>query len=894
MEKKPTYAQLEKKIERLEEIIRQNKDGYRHFKEPGSFSPTNAALPFDSHTPYEPPYGRLTELNTCRLILESVGWESLQAIAEDAVDLLDTSLAIYEANGDYAFGLFSSHWCRIMDSASRELCQTVDNRQALASGRWLCHECCWKESAEPAIQTGQATDIPCVGGIGLYAEPIFANGKPIGVISIGYGNPPQDEAILGNLAERFQVSREALRRAADSYPPRPGFIEELAKKRLAISAKLIGQIVERVQVEQSLRESEELLEATGRIARVGGWELDVDTLEVRWTRETYRIHEVPPDYQPPLHQALEFFHPQDRPKLSEAIDRAMTGGEPYDMELRFFTARGNRLWTRTICEPILVDGRPVKLKGVFQDITEHKQAEQELGDIFDMSLDLICIADIHTFAFLKVNPACIDVLGYSPQELQGTSFLDLVHPDDVESTLRVVEQELRQGARVVNFENRYRCKDGSYCWLSWVSRPRPEQGVTYAVAREVTKSKAAERALVQARDKAEAANKAKSEFLANMSHEIRTPLNGILGMLQLLQTTLLQPEQEEFVQSALASGRRLTRLLTDILDLSRIEADKMDLRQERFKLKEVMQSVQDIFRQAARQSNNTLQLHLHEAVPEVLIGDSTRLTQILFNLVGNALKYTQEGEVRVETFCLPGTEATACRLLFLVSDTGPGIPDDQMGRIFETFTQAEELHSSYSRKHEGAGLGLPLVKRLLDLLGGNAAVDSRIDQGTTIYVSLPFFLPGHSAAVRGLKDLPFLGAAGRRILLVDDDPMTQVSLKRFLETAGYSLEVVSDGEQALELLSRESFDCLLMDIQMPRLNDMETTKAIRSSAQFVSQAGMVIIALTAIAMDEDKERFLEAGMDDYLTKPVNRAELLQLLKRHLDRSTDPSAEPVNS
>jgi PAS domain S-box-containing protein len=890
MANKPTYAELEQKIKHLETALQEHEEQKERWEGPAGVASWSGHHAAADQPLYEPPYGRLTDLNTCRLILDSVGSQSLQAIAEDAIDLLDTSLAIYEANGDHAFGLFSSHWCRIMDSASRELCRTEDNRQALASGRWLCHECCWNESARPAIQTGQPTDIRCVGGIRLYAEPILAHGQPIGAINIGYGPPPRDESTLSSLAERFQVSREALERAAESYPPRPRFVEEQAKKRLAISAKLIGQIVERAQVEQSLRESEELLEATGRIAKVGGWELDVASRVVRWTRETYRIHEMEPDSSPSLQQAIAFFHPQDQPKLSEALDRAMSRGEPYDMELRFITAKGNRLWTRTICEPVLVDGRPAKLKGVFQDITDRKQAEQELGDIFDMSLDLICIADIHTFAFLKVNPACADVLGYSQQELQGSSFLDLVHPDDVEATVRVVEEELRKGGKVVNFENRYRCKNGSFCWLSWVSQPRLEQGLTYALAREVTQSKAAERALVEAKEKAEAANQAKSEFLANMSHEIRTPLNGIMGMLQLLQSTQLQSKQKDFVECALTSGRRLTRLLTDILDLSRIEADKMDLRPELFLLKEVVQSVRDIFEHTAGRSGNRLEVHLGEPVPEVLIGDSTRLTQVLFNLVGNALKYTQNGKVQLEVSCLPGSPSEACRVLFVVSDTGPGIPDDQMDRIFDTFTQAEETHSPYSRQHEGAGLGLPLVKRLLNLMGGNAAVESCPGEGTTVYVSLPFALPEERQEPRQ-GGRTSSESASQRVLLVDDDPLTQISIKRLLEEAGYHIEAVSDGQEALDLLKEKAFDCLLMDIQMPNLDGLEATRRIRSSAEYAAKAGIVIIALTAFALDGDREKFRQAGMDDYLAKPIKKGDLLEVLQRNLENRSDPPAVP---
>jgi CheY-like chemotaxis protein/anti-sigma regulatory factor (Ser/Thr protein kinase) len=283
-------------------------------------------------------------------------------------------------------------------------------------------------------------------------------------------------------------------------------------------------------------------------------------------------------------------------------------------------------------------------------------------------------------------------------------------------------------------------------------------------------------------------------------------------------------------------------------------------------------------------------VHLDELVPEVLIGDSTRLTQILFNLVGNALKYTHNGEVRLEVSSLPGSRAAACRVLFRVSDTGPGIPDDQMDRIFDTFTQAEETHSPYSRQYEGAGLGLPLVKRLLDLMEGNAAVDSRLGEGTAVYVSLPFALPEKRQEPRQEGRSSSIGAC-YRVLLVDDDPLTQISIKRLLEEAGYHIEAVSNGQEALDLLKDKGFDCLLMDIQMPQLDGLEATRSIRSSAEYAGKAGMVIIALTAFAMDDDRQRFLDAGMDDYLAKPIKKEDLLEALQRNLENRSDPPAVP---
>lgn len=385
----------------------------------------------------------------------------------------------------------------------------------------------------------------------------------------------------------------------------------------------------------------------------------------------------------------------------------------------------------------------------------------------------------------------------------------------------------------------------------------------------------------EARISAEAAIKAKSAFLANMSHEIRTPLNGILGMLQLLQTTALDEEQNEYILTAIRSSKRLTNLLSDILDLSRIEAGKMSAREERFETRGLKQAVLDLFSLAATDKSLTLEFDFDERLPHVLIGDDASVRQILFNLVGNAIKFSQGGSVRVEVSSLPSSTQDACRVLFTVSDTGIGIDDELLGRIFEPFVQGE---NSYVRRYQGAGLGLSIVARLVKMLGGEVAIDSEVGTGTTIYLTIPFKMPPLHATEPAPKPSALASGLGLRILFAEDDSVTRLSIKRLLEKAGYRVSVAVDGADALRILEQEQFDLILMDIQMPVMDGVETTREIRFKDRFAFVCDIPIIAVTAYAMSGDRDKFIGAGMNDYISKPVDIEALKSVIANVMSRA----------
>jgi PAS domain S-box-containing protein len=382
--------------------------------------------------------------------------------------------------------------------------------------------------------------------------------------------------------------------------------------------------------------------------------------------------------------------------------------------------------------------------------------------------------------------------------------------------------------------------------------------------------------LETARRKSEAANLAKNEFLANMSHEIRTPLNGVLGMLQLLKQDVTPGERAQFTNMALGAGTRLLSLLNDILDFSKIEVGHLRLVSRPFTFRSLFAEVESVFSLTAQKKGLALSFRIDPSVPDTLSGDKARIRQVLFNLVGNSLKFTHTGSVQVDVWANPARQfEDKTWAYFAISDTGIGIPDDKQAHVFERFTQTD---ASPLRQYEGAGLGLAIVKRLLALMGGGVCMDSKIGQGTTIYLRL--LLENTAQNEQGTRLAPHAPTMRPlRILLADDEPIGQLSMRMLLGHLGHTVRTATSGLEVLETLLNGEFDCVLMDVQMPEMGGVEATRIIRSAPEFRDKAAIPIIALTAYAMSGDREKFLEAGMDEHVGKPVQLDELTRLLER---------------
>lgn len=517
--------------------------------------------------------------------------------------------------------------------------------------------------------------------------------------------------------------------------------------------------------------------------------------------------------------------------------------------------------------------------------------EAVLDRFFTLSIDMLCIAGYDGY-FKRLNPAWEHVLGYSVDELTSSPFLEFVHPDDRAATTAEM-QGLVTGHSTISFENRYRAKDGTYRWMLWNATPFPEKQLIYAAARDITERKHSEGKIQRLKEEADAANRAKSEFLARMSHEIRTPLNVVIGTGDLLERTALNIEQRQYVRVFQKAANNLLALINDILDLSRVESGRLTLEESDFELAELLDSVVEVMSVRAKQKCINLRCQITPQTPPRLRGDPERLCQVLLNLIGNAIKFTENGQVlmRVE----PDPKSSAARALqFSVADTGLGIRAEKLDAIFEVFTQAD---ASITRAYGGTGLGLAISKRLVELMNGRIWAESRPGEGATFYFTAKFgiataapLMPPEGQVTPLATALDSLGAL--RILVVDDSEENRFLISEYLKDSGCRLEFAENGQMAVEKTCSNAYDLILMDVRMPVMDGYEATRRIRGWEEEQGRALTPIIALTASALESELQKAIDAGCTASLRKPIRLLTLLEAVRKHAVRAGSGAAKIV--
>jgi len=633
-----------------------------------------------------------------------------------------------------------------------------------------------------------------------------------------------------------------------------------------------------------------------QVAGVGFWRWDLENDKVVWSAEMFRIWGVEGSDTPDLAAGLNKVHPDDKEIADENIERAMRETDPiHSSPVRLLLTDGSiRHLAGRISSERDAEGKVIALRGALVDISHLKLADEAMRTsesryrlLADHSSDIILRVDLED-RILYVSPSC-RTLGYEPEELVGRLRWELTHPDDMPN-LTKVRQNLVQGVASARADREYRfmAKDGGWVWMEGSPAIiRNDDGMPIELVsqlRDISERKAFETELVKARDEAEAAAHAKSEFLANMSHEIRTPLTSIMGFSSLLQeTTDLPPAADRYVQRISTAGQSLLSVVNDILDFSKLEAGQVDLDPHSFDPAAYVEDTIELLTTQAENKGLTLGLIIDDSVPSRIDADSSRVRQVLLNLVGNAIKFTAEGRVSVSMSHVMSDSGGMMRIQ--IADTGPGIPAERRDRLFQRFSQVD---GSVSRNHGGTGLGLAICKGLVKLMGGEIGVESEEDKGSVFWFTFaapPMNAVVHTAAAEAAEaDMRPL-----HILVVDDVNVNRELVRAMLEPFGHSFVEAENGAEAVAAALREPFDLILMDLQMPGMDGTAATRAIRATC--TANGLTPILALSANVLPDHLVACAAAGMDDHIGKPIQPMRLLTKVaewghQRHIPSGED--------
>lgn len=608
------------------------------------------------------------------------------------------------------------------------------------------------------------------------------------------------------------------------------------------------------------------------------------------------------------HNCMELIHPDDREAVRRAIE-ADLGGIPTRVEARVITADGRWMDTEMRGKGIIdLDGNPVVV-AYSRDITVRKRLEVQLAkseaylrSLIEGSSDVVLVLDL-TGEIRFASGSHQVLFQRSAEQVLATPALSYVHPDDAAEAAERL-RNLGEGASDRLRDVRIRREDGTWCVCEIVGRrivaPEGEPLIVLNV-RDITERKQFEEELSRARDAALESERAKSAFLATMSHEIRTPLNSIIGLSDLVLETPLAPEPREFMENIRLSADALLSIVNDVLDFSKIAADKLTLEKIEFDVGTVTGTALHLLAPAARNKGLELQVSVGDDVPRMVLGDPIRLRQVLVNLLSNAVKFTEHGRVVIEV-ALESESTDSAMVRFEVSDTGIGVAEEMQSRLFEPFRQAD---SSTTRKYGGTGLGLAIAAELVERMGGAIGVKSKLGHGSTFWFTARLVRVAMGEARefderRAAHDASSIAGTGKplaaqretaRLLLVEDNLINQKVALAQLRFLGYRCDSVTNGREALAALEKVNYDLVLMDCQMPEMDGYEATRQIRRREG--SARHSIIIAMTAYGLEGDRENCLAAGMDDYLAKPVTKNQLGQMLERWLTPAENSAPIPAS-
>jgi len=577
---------------------------------------------------------------------------------------------------------------------------------------------------------------------------------------------------------------------------------------------------------------------------------------------------------------FDLIYKDDLKILANEVHPASVGGTTQTSQNRVVKKDGTVIWVEVVSGPAYDDnGNEIGIMATIRDIHQQKLAEFKLEEserlfrlVSSNSKDMLTIFEANEEArCVYVSPSCKEVLGYEPEELIGLSPFEMMPTDQAEELKRVYLVKLLQGESV-RTESQLRKLDGTFIWVEALSQPiynEHGQILTFqASVREIEERKKFEKQLKEEKEKAEASTLAKSQFLSIMSHEIRTPMNAIIGLTNIMLEEKPRKNQLEKLNLLKFSGENLLSLVNDILDYSKIEAGKVELENIAFNLPDILQKYVTLSESRAADKGIVLKIDVTTKLPSVVMGDSIRLGQVLNNLIGNAIKFTEKGAVSLTVTPVQVSDQE-CVIHFSIKDTGIGIKSDKLSSIFENFTQAS---SDTTRKYGGTGLGLSIAKKLLKLMGSEIRVQSEFGKGTEFSFDIPFQIGEaiRRESAKQTQNSPLENPAN--VLVAEDNMINQVVVANFLKRWGMTLTIVNDGREALEKIKDKSYDLVLMDLQMPVMDGYEATQMIRSYEDPYFKT-VPIFALSASAMLEEKEKAMKFGFSDFVTKPFHPQEL---------------------